>query len=129
MSQRIAQFTLLVADYDAAIAFYTHKLGFTLLEDTPLSPTKRWVLVAPSGGTGSALLLALADNDAQHRCIGNQAGGRVLLFLYTNDFWRDYQRMLARHVEFKEKPREEAYGTVAVFSDLYGNLWDLLEPK
>ncbi len=127
--QQLAHVTLVVREYDEAIAFYTQKLGFQLVADTPLSATKRWVLVAPAGAPGgSALLLAQADGAAQHRRVGNQTGGRVFLFLQTDDFWRDYHLMLARGVHFRETPREEAYATVAVFEDLYGNLWDLLQP-
>ncbi|MVM28882.1 VOC family protein [Spirosoma sp. HMF4905] len=129
MKQRIAHVALVVDDYDDAIRFYTQKLNFTLIEDTTLSETKRWVLVAPPGSTESCLLLAKADNDEQRSRIGNQAGGRVFLFLFTDDFWRDYHQMRANDVQFVRSPVEEAYGTVAVFADLYGNLWDLLEPK
>ncbi len=125
----LAHLTLVVEDYDDAIRFYTEKLHFTLLEDTPLSATKRWVLVAPKGSTGCSLLLAKAANEEQAGRIGNQTGGRVFLFLYTDDFWRDYQDMLENNVTFVREPVEEIYGTVAVFEDLYGNLWDLLEPK
>jgi len=124
--QQIASIALLVADYDEAIAFYTKKLGFSLLEDTPLGGGKRWVRVAPSTA-GTALLLARANTPAQLQQVGDQAGGRVFLFLQTKDFWRDYRQMLAKGVHFHEAPREEAYGTVAVFSDLYGNKWDLLQ--
>ncbi len=129
MPQHIAHLALVVADYDEAIQFYTQKLGFALLEDTPLSETKRWVLVAPKGSSGCNLLLAKAADDAQKSRVGNQTGGRVFLFLYTDDFWRDYRKMLANGIRFVRPPVEEAYGTVAVFEDLYGNLWDLLEPK
>lgn len=129
MPQHIAHLTLVVDDYDEAIQFYTQKLGFTLLEDTPLSETKRWVRVAPNGSAGCCLLLAKAANDAQKSRVGDQTGGRVFLFLYTDDFWRDYHAMLANGIRFVRPPVEEAYGTVAVFEDLYGNLWDLLEPK
>ena len=128
MSQQLAHVTLLVRDYDEAIHFYTAKLGFQLLTDTPLSATKRWVLVAPAGSPASALLLAKADDAEQLSRVGNQTGGRVFLFLTTDDFWRDYHQMQAKGVLFKETPREEAYATVAVFEDLYGNLWDLLQP-
>lgn len=124
--QQIASIALLVADYDEAIAFYTQKLGFSLLEDTPLGGDKRWVRVAP-GNAGTALLLARASTPAQLQQVGDQAAGRVFLFLQTKDFWRDYRQMLANGVYFHETPREEAYGTVAVFSDLYGNKWDLLQ--
>jgi len=126
--QQIACIALLVADYDEAIAFYTQKLGFSLLEDTPLGAGKRWVRVAPATA-GTALLLAKASTPAQLQQVGDQAAGRVFLFLQTKDFWRDYRQMLAKGVHFHEAPREEAYGTVAVFSDLYGNKWDLLQLK
>lgn len=127
--QQLAHVTLLVHDYDEALAFYTQKLGFQLVSDTPLSDTKRWVVVGPPAGGGSGLLLAKADGAAQQSQVGNQAGGRVFLFLNTDDFWRDYHAMLAHGVRFLETPREEVYATVAVFEDLYGNLWDLLQPK
>lgn len=126
--QQLALVSLLVRDYDEAIDFYCHKLGFTLLEDTPLGH-KRWVVVAPQGNSGSALLLARASNNQQQEMIGQQGAGRVWLFLQTNDFAGDYQRMSAAGVQFQEQPRAEAYGTVAVFTDLYGNLWDLIERK
>ncbi len=129
MPQRLAHLALVVADYDEAIRFYTEKLRFTLVEDTPLSDTKRWVLVAPPGSTGCQLLLAKAVGDEQKSRVGNQTGGRVFLFLHTDDFWRDYQRMVAEGIRFVRPPAEEAYGTVAVFEDLYGTLWDLIEPK
>ena len=125
----LAHLSLLVRDYDEAIRFYTEKLHFTLVEDTVLSDIKRWVLVAPKGSTGCSLLLAKAANEEQASRIGNQTGGRVFLFLYTDDFWRDYHDMLANGVTFVRPPVEEPYGIVAVFADLYGNLWDLLEPK
>jgi catechol 2,3-dioxygenase-like lactoylglutathione lyase family enzyme len=128
MKQTIAHVAYLVRDYDEAIAFFTDKLGFDLIEDTKLNETKRWVLVCPRGG-GSALLLAKADSSEQAQAIGNQAGGRVFLFLHTDDFWRDFNIMQERGVEFLEEPREEAYGIVAVFKDLYGNKWDLLQRK
>ena len=128
MKQKIAHLALVVADYDAAIEFYCEKLDFDLLEDTKMSETKRWVLVAPKGSECS-LLLAKADGERQGQSIGNQTGGRVFLFLYTDDFWRDYKSMLEKGVVFVREPKEEIYGTVAVFSDLYGNLWDLLERK
>jgi catechol 2,3-dioxygenase-like lactoylglutathione lyase family enzyme len=130
MPLRLATLTLVVRDYDEAIAWFTEKLGFTLLEDTPLSAEKRWVVVAPSGGeTGAGLLLAKAANPAQLAAVGNQTGGRVFLFLHTDDFGRDYDAFRARGVPFREPPREEAYGTVAVFEDLYGNAWDLIQPR
>lgn len=126
--QAIAHLALLVRDYDEAIAFFVEKLGFDLLEDTRLGPEKRWVRVAPAGGKGAALLLAQAASAGQRAQVGNQAGGRVFLFLETDDFARYHARMLARGVRFLEAPRPEAYGTVAVFEDLYGNRWDLIEP-
>lgn len=127
MKQRIGLISLVVEDYDEAIAFYTQKLSFKLVEDTVMSPTKRWVVVAPPNASeGSHLLLAQAANDEQKSYIGNQTGGRVFLFLYTDDFWRDYRIMLEKGVEFTQTPREETYGTVVVFKDLYGNLWDLI---
>ncbi len=125
--RHIAHISLVVRDYDEAIRFYVDKLHFTLVEDTVLSPEKRWVLVAPSHDASCCLLLAKAANDTQATRIGNQTGGRVFLFLYTDDFWRDYQEMLAQGIHFVREPVKEAYGTVAVFEDLYGNLWDLLE--
>ena len=128
MHQKIALISLLVADYDEAIAFYIKKLGFTLVEDTPLSETKRWVRIAPPGSQECQLLLARAANDEQRKYIGRQTGGRVFLFLHTDDFWRDYERLKAQKVKFARPPKEEPYGTVAVFEDLYGNLWDLIEP-
>lgn len=127
MKQRIANLALVVANYDEAIAFYTDKLGFELLEDTKLSETKRWVRVAPKGSE-CCLLLAKADGEEQGSRIGNQTGGRVFLFLHTDDFWRDYHRMVNLGVSFVRGPAEEEYGTVAVFEDLYGNLWDLVQP-
>ncbi len=127
MKQRIAHFSLLVDEYDLALSFYRDTLGFVLLEDTDLGGGKRWVRIAPPGGE-TALLLARAADEAQRAAVGRQGGGRVWLFLYTDDFWRDYARYLALGVEFEEAPREEAYGTVAVFRDPYGNRWDLLEP-
>ncbi len=128
MKQRIAHVAVVVEEYDAAIAFYTETLGFTLLEDTPLGNGKRWVRVAPPGAVECSLLLARATDDRQRASIGNQGGGRVFLFLFTDDFWRDYHRMVEKGVRFVGEPREEAYGTVAVFEDLCGNLWDLLQP-
>ena len=129
IKQHIAHIALVVNDYDEAIAFYTQKLHFALIEDTILSETKRWVLVAPEGSKDCCLLLAKAANEEQKKSIGNQAGGRVFLFLYTDDFWRDYNNMQKDGIEFVREPLVETYGTVAVFKDLYGNLWDLLEPK
>jgi len=128
MSQKIAHIALLVEDYDKAIAFYTEKLQFVLIEDTELSATKRWVSVAPKGPAGCCILLAKADDELQASRIGNQTGGRVFLFLHTDDFQRDYQNLLAQGVQIIRQPVREPYGTVAVFSDLYGNLWDLIGP-
>jgi catechol 2,3-dioxygenase-like lactoylglutathione lyase family enzyme len=129
MKQSIAHIALVVNDYDEAIKFYTDKLNFTLLEDTPQSETKRWVLVAPPGSEECCLLLAKGVGEEQRSRIGNQTGGRVFLFLKTDDFWRDYQNMQSRGVNFVREPKTEEYGTVAVFADLYGNLWDLVEFK
>jgi catechol 2,3-dioxygenase-like lactoylglutathione lyase family enzyme len=126
MSQSIVAVTLVVRDYDEAIAFYTRQLGFDLTEDTSLGAGKRWVRVTPPGGQGTSLLLAKADTPSQVNAIGNQTGGRVFLFLQTDDFWRDYQQMRAEGVTFLEEPREESYGTVVVFEDPFGNQWDLL---
>jgi len=128
MDRRIALTTLVVADYDEAIAWYTGALGFSLLQDIDQGD-KRWVVVGPADGNAAALLLARASNDEQRARIGNQTGGRVGFFLNTDDFWRDHAAMTARGVVFLETPREEVYATVAVFRDLYGNTWDLLEPK
>lgn len=128
MKQDIAQIALVVSDYDEAIRFYTEKLGFFLLEDTPLSPSKRWVRVAPPGSSTCCLLLAKAANAEQLACVGNQTGGRVFLFLHTDHFERDYERLLREGVRIVRPPSKEPYGTVAVFADLYGNLWDLIEP-
>jgi catechol 2,3-dioxygenase-like lactoylglutathione lyase family enzyme len=127
MKQTIGRIALLVRDYDEAIAYYTTCLGFALIEDTPLGDGKRWIVVAPPGGSGTALLLAKAATPEQAARVGDQAGGRVFLFLGTDDFWRDYHEMKSRGVTFTEQPRQEAYGTVAVFVDLYGNRWDLLQ--
>lgn len=129
MNQSIAYIALVVNDYDEAIRFYTQKLHFTLIEDTVLSETKRWVLVAPAGSIGCCLLLAKAVGAEQKGRIGDQTGGRVFLFLYTDNFWRDYNAMQEEGIDFIRQPKIETYGTVAVFKDLYGNLWDLLEPK
>lgn len=128
MNLRIAHIALVVNDYDEAIEFYTQKLGFDLLEDTTLSETKRWVMVAPKGSGECCLLLAKAANDEQRSRVGYQTGGRVFLFLHTDDFWRDYRNLLENEVVIIREPSEEVYGTVAVFQDLYGNLWDLIEP-
>jgi catechol 2,3-dioxygenase-like lactoylglutathione lyase family enzyme len=127
LSQMISTVALLVRDYDEAVRFFTQDMGFEVVEDTPLAPDKRWVTVRPSGG-GTALLLARAANPDQAARVGDQAGGRVFLFLRTDDFWRDYEGMKARGVGFAEEPRREGYGTVAVFLDLYGNRWDLIGP-
>lgn len=129
MQQYLAAVSLVVHDYDEAIAFYTRKLSFTIVEDTPMSETKRWVVIAPPGTTGCNILLAKAANDAQKAAVGNQTGGRVFLFLHTDNFARDYTRMQEAGVEFIESPRQEAYGTVVVFKDLYGNKWDMIEPR
>jgi len=128
MKQKIAHITLLVKEYDESIDFYTGKLDFKLKEDTHLSEIKRWVIITPPGLVGTTLLLARASGEEQIAAVGNQAGGRVFLFLHTDDFCRDYERMKERGVEFIESPRKEAYGTVIVFKDLYGNKWDLIEP-
>jgi catechol 2,3-dioxygenase-like lactoylglutathione lyase family enzyme len=127
--QTLGQVALVVRDYDEALAFFTRTLNFRVVEDTRLSEDKRWVLIAPPGSQGTSLLLARAATPEQASRIGNQTGGRVFLFLHTDDFWRDYREMIARKVKFIREPQEEAYGTVAVFVDLYGNLWDLLELK
>ena len=129
MPQHISAITLLVPDYDAGIAFYVGKLGFELIEDRVMSATKRWVLVGPPGSTETRLLLAKADGPAQIARIGDQTGGRVALFLTTDDFTRDHAAMTANGVEFLEPPRQEGYGTVAVFRDPFGNTWDLIEPR
>ena len=126
MNQQIGQIALVVNDYDEAIAFYTQKLNFELVEDTVLSEIKRWVLVKPVGSSTS-LLLAKAANEEQQSRVGNQTGGRVFLFLYTDDFDRDYNTMLENEIHFVRTPVEETWGKVAVFEDLYGNLWDLIE--
>jgi catechol 2,3-dioxygenase-like lactoylglutathione lyase family enzyme len=127
MKQSIAHLALVVADYDEAIRFYTEKLGFELIDDTPQSETKRWVLVRPPNSDGCSLLLAKGVGDEQRSRVGNQTGGRVFLFLETDDFDRDYDLYRSRGVEFVRPKTVEEYGTVAVFSDLYGNLWDLIE--
>jgi len=126
--QHIGYVALVVREYDEAIAWFCGILGFQLVEDTRLGEDKRWVLVAPPGSTETRLLLARAATPEQELSVGNQTGGRVFLFLHTNDFWRDFQAMRERGVRFCEEPRREAYGTVAVFEDLYGNRWDLIEP-
>ncbi len=127
MPQTLGYVTVVVRDYDEAIAFFTNALGFELIEDTVLDRGKRWVLVGPPGSCGTSLLLAQAATPEQAARVGDQTGGRVGFFLHTDDFWRDYRTMKARGVRFHEEPRQEAYGTVVVFEDLYGNKWDLLE--
>jgi catechol 2,3-dioxygenase-like lactoylglutathione lyase family enzyme len=129
MNQRIAHVALVVNDYDEAIDFYTKKLDFELLEDTRLSTDKRWVIVAPPGAKECSLLLAKAANDQQKESVGKQAGGRVFLFLFTDDFQRDYEKFKERGVNFVNAPHQQEYGEVAVFEDLYGNRWDLIEPN
>jgi len=133
MHQTIGHIALIVRDYDEAIAFFTQSLGFELIEDTPSKDRqgrdKRWVLVAPPGSRGTQILLAKASNAEESSRIGNQTGGRVFLFLHTDDFWRDYTAMKEKEVRFVREPNEEEYGTVAVFEDLYGNQWDLLQLK
>ena len=130
MKQIIGYVTVVVEDYDEAIKFYVDMLGFNLIEDTLIkAQNKRWVLVAPPGSTGSKLLLARAVGAEQASCVGNQTGGRVFLFLHTDDFWRDFNMYKRKGVIFVREPIEESYGTVAVFKDLYGNLWDLLQLK
>jgi catechol 2,3-dioxygenase-like lactoylglutathione lyase family enzyme len=128
MAQSIGNVTLVVRDYDEAIQFFTQSLGFELRQDTDLGGGKRWVVVAPDS-PGSGLLLAKAVNVEQEKAIGNQSGGRVFMFLHTDNFVRDYEKMLSRGVHFLETPRDESYGSVAVFADLYGNKWDLLQLK
>ncbi len=129
MTQTLGYIALVVREYDETIAFYTTKLRFQLIEDTDLGNGKRWVRVRPQGSTGTDLLLARAVNPEQASRIGNQTGGRVFLFLHTDDFWRDYREFMAGGVKFCRQPSEESYGTVAVFEDLYGNKWDLLQLK
>lgn len=130
MKQSIVHIALVVRDYDEAIAFYTKKLNFELIEDTyQPEQDKRWVVIAPSGSNGTTLLLARASKAEQESFIGNQSGGRVFLFLNTDDFWRDYNAMRDKGIKFVREPKEQDYGTVAVFEDLYGNLWDLLQLK
>ena len=128
MKQRLAHIAIVVNDYDDAIRFYTEKLHFNLVEDTRLSETKRWVLVRPKGSNECCLLLAKAANEEQKGRIGNQTGGRVFLFLHTDNFERDYRNLLDNQIEIVRAPQKEDYGTVAVFRDIYGNLWDLIEP-
>jgi catechol 2,3-dioxygenase-like lactoylglutathione lyase family enzyme len=130
MIQSVVHIALVVKDYDEAIEFYTKKLHFTLIEDTyQPEQDKRWVVVSPPGSSGTTILLARASNLKQEAFIGNQAGGRVFLFLGTDDFWRDYTEMLSKGIEFVREPKDQTYGTVAVFKDLYGNLWDLVQFK
>jgi len=129
MDQFLGNVAILVHDYDEAITYYTQILGFQLVEDTILGPDKRWVRVAPLGRDSTCLLLAKAIGEVQQKAVGNQAGGRVFLFLHSDDFWRDYHRYRERGVMFLEEPRKEPYGVVAVFQDLYGNRWDLLQMR
>lgn len=129
MKQQLAQIALVVKNYDEAIHFYTEKLHFNLIEDTKLSETKRWVLISPKGSAGCKLLLAEASNEEQKSRIGNQTGGRVFLFLYTDNFERDYANLIHHQIKIIREPQKEVYGTVAVFEDLYGNLWDMIEPS
>jgi len=129
MHQRLAQIAIVVNDYDEAIDFYTNKLHFDLIEDTSLSETKRWVLVRPKGSNECCLLLAKAANEQQRSRVGDQTGGRVFLFLHTDDFERDYKNLLNHQIEIVRQPQQEEYGMVAVFKDIYGNLWDLIEPS
>lgn len=129
MPQTLGHIALVVRNYDEAIAFYTKVLGFELIEDSDLGGGKRWVLISPPGSHGTSLLLAQASTPEQASRIGNQTGGRVFLFLHTDDFWRDYKLLQTRNVQFVRDPKEEPYGTVAVFADLYGNLWDLIQRR
>lgn len=129
MKQYLAHIAIVVDDYDKAIEFYTKKLHFTLIEDTVLSETKRWVLVRPKGASECSLLLAKGASEEQKSRIGNQTGGRVFLFLHTDNFKRDYQNLLDNHIKIVREPTLEDYGTVAVFEDIFGNLWDLIEPS
>ena len=129
MNQKLAYISILVNDYDEAIEFYTQKLKFDLIEDTRMSDTKRWVLVKPKGTGSCSLLLAKASDEEQEGKIGNQAGGRVFLFLYTDDFDRDYKNLQEQEITIVRGPSDELYGKVAVFADLYGNKWDLIQPK
>lgn len=133
MRQTLAHITLVVRDYDEAIEFFTQSVGFEVIEDSPSKDRqgrdKRWVLIAPRGSRGTQVLLAKASNEEESSRIGNQTGGRVFLFLQTDNLWRDYSAMKEKGVKFIREPKEEEYGTVAVFEDLYGNQWDLLEPK
>lgn len=128
MKQEIIHIALVVRDYDEAIAFYKEKLNFSLIEDTyQPEQDKRWVVVAPPGSSGTTVLLARASKPEQEPFVGDQTGGRVFLFLHTDDFWRDYHSMIAKGINFVRVPKQAEYGTVAVFTDLYGNLWDLLQ--
>jgi catechol 2,3-dioxygenase-like lactoylglutathione lyase family enzyme len=129
MKQTLGHIALVVRDYDEALEFFTGTLHFNVIEDTRLSENKRWVLIAPPGSDGTSLLLAQAVTPEQESRIGNQTGGRVFLFLRTDDFWRDYNEMISRNIKFIRPPVEEPYGTVAVFEDLYGNQWDLIQRK
>jgi len=129
MNQRLAHIALIVNNYDEAIAFYTEKLNFELVEDTKLTDDKRWVLIKPKGKDNFKLLLAKADNNEQKSRVGNQTGGRVFLFLNTDNFERDYKNLIDKNVTIIREPKEEPYGKVLVFEDLYGNLWDLIEPN
>jgi catechol 2,3-dioxygenase-like lactoylglutathione lyase family enzyme len=129
MQQHIGYIALLVRDYDEAILYFTEKLGFVVAEDTDLGGGKRWVLIAPPGSIEARLLLAKAASAEQLPRVGDQTGGRVFLFLHTDDFWRDFEAYRSKGVLFSEAPREEPYGIVAVFNDLYGNRWDLMQPK
>ena len=128
MKQRIAHVALIVKDYDEAVDFYTKKLDFTLVEDTPIEDEKRWVTIAPPGSNGCCLVLAKASNKEQENSIGNQTGGRVFLFLFTDNLNRDYHKMIERKITFVRPPSDYTHGSVAVFKDLYGNLWDLIQP-
>lgn len=129
MTQTLAMLALVVREYDEAITFFTDNLKFELFEDTDMGNGKRWVVIAPPGSSGSRILLAKANNLEQEKTIGNQTGGRVFLFLHTDDFWRDYNRMKTDGINFIEEPRHESYGTVVVFTDLYGNKWDFIQPN
>lgn len=129
MKQYIAHINILVKDYDEAIEFYTKKLNFNLIEDTKISNEKRWVLVTPPGSKACGLVLAKATNEEQSKSVGNQAGGKVLLFLFTDDIWRDYQQMINKEINFVQSPKKLEHGTVAIFEDLYGNKWDFIEPN
>lgn len=128
MQQKLAHIALVVKDYDEAIDFFTTKLHFTLLEDTIMTPEKRWVMIAPPGSTSPSILLAKAANEEQQKAVGRQTGGRVFLFLHTDNLGRDYQNLLQHGISIVRGPVEEPFGKVLVFEDLYGNLWDLIEP-